>query len=151
MTGENGSREGAPRIERFTFGVTTERLEETRDFYVRLLGFQIVFEQSWFAHLRSPGGECEIGVLRPDRPEVPAAFGACFGGAGAWISFNVPDVEALLERCRALGITPEFGLREQAWGERHFGVRDPAGVLVNFAQRIPPSGDYARSTGKGST
>jgi catechol 2,3-dioxygenase-like lactoylglutathione lyase family enzyme len=140
-----------PALERVTFGVTTDKLAECRDFYVRLFGFRVVFEQAWFVHLRSAGGECEIGLLQPDRPEVPAAFGARFAGAGAWISFNVPDVQQVLERCRSLGIPPDFDVRDEPWGERHFGVRDPAGVLVNIAQRIPPFGDYARSTGNGST
>jgi catechol 2,3-dioxygenase-like lactoylglutathione lyase family enzyme len=138
-------------IERFTFGVNTDQLAACREFYVRLFGFRVVFEQSWFVHLRSAGDECDIGLLHPRHPDLPAAFAGAFAGTGAWISFNVPNVGPLVERCQSLDIPLEFDVRDEAWGERHFGVRDPAGVLINIAQRIAPFGDYARSTGNAST
>lgn len=32
---------------------TTERLAQCRDFYVRHLGFKVVFETDWYVHLLS--------------------------------------------------------------------------------------------------
>jgi catechol 2,3-dioxygenase-like lactoylglutathione lyase family enzyme len=35
--------------------IVTTRLTECRDFYTRWLGFQILFEASWFVYLASAG------------------------------------------------------------------------------------------------
>jgi uncharacterized glyoxalase superfamily protein PhnB len=54
-----------------------------------------------------------------------------------WITVDVADAAAEEARLRALGVPIEHALRTEPWGDRHFVVRDPAGVPVDVVQRVP--------------
>jgi hypothetical protein len=40
-------------------------------------------------------------------------------------------------------LDPVLPLRDEAFGQRHFIVRDPAGNLVDVIENIPPSEEFA--------
>jgi uncharacterized glyoxalase superfamily protein PhnB len=65
-----------------------------------------------------------------------------FGGEGAFLTLQVADAAEELERLRARGIVPEYGLRDEPWGQRRFGLRDPAGVLLDVVEQIDPAPGY---------
>jgi hypothetical protein len=52
--------------------VVTDKLAECRDFYTHWLGFQVVFEATWFAYLK-PSDESPHGIafMSPDHPSQP--------------------------------------------------------------------------------
>jgi uncharacterized glyoxalase superfamily protein PhnB len=46
------------------------------------------------------------------------------------------DIAAFYEHCRALGcVHPKAPLTQKPWGLREFGILDPSGVLIYFAQK----------------
>jgi catechol 2,3-dioxygenase-like lactoylglutathione lyase family enzyme len=55
--------------------VVTDKLSECRDFYTRALGFDVVFEASWFVYLSSPGersaGIAFMAAHHPSQPPGP--------------------------------------------------------------------------------
>jgi hypothetical protein len=60
------------------------------------------------------------------------------------LNFEVDDVDAEWERLVVReGLHPELALRDEAFGQRHFIVADPSGVLVDAITEIPPSEEYA--------
>ena len=52
--------------------IVTDRHAECRDFYVRWLGFRVVFEASWFVYLAADGVRpFAVAFMAPDHPSRP--------------------------------------------------------------------------------
>ncbi|NUR89937.1 MAG: glyoxalase/bleomycin resistance/extradiol dioxygenase family protein [Nonomuraea sp.] len=120
--------------------VCTADVAASKDFYVRLFGYEVTFEADWYVSLRR--GPYELALLDHRHPTLPAAY--CRPVAGLLINFEVADVDAEWERLVVReGLTPELTLRDEDFGQRHFIVADPNGVLVDVITNIPPSQDYA--------
>ncbi|MEV4395600.1 VOC family protein [Nonomuraea sp. NPDC049607] len=120
--------------------VCTADLAASKDFYVRLFGYEVTFEADWYVSLRR--GPYELALLDHRHPTLPAAYRRPV--AGLLINFEVADVDAEWERLVVReGLAPELTLRDEDFGQRHFIVADPNGVLVDVITPIPPSGEYA--------
>ncbi|MEV6064787.1 VOC family protein [Nocardia asteroides] len=126
--------------------LATTEIAASRDFYTRWFGFEITFEADWYVSLRRPGrdGEpaCELALLDPTHPTIPAGFGKPV--QGLVLNFEVDDVDAEWARLvEAGGLQAELILRTEDFGQRHFIVADPAGVLVDVITEVPPSAEFA--------
>ncbi|MDF5759331.1 VOC family protein [Spongiactinospora sp. TRM90649] len=121
-------------------GVT--RMEESRDFYTRLFGFEVTFEADWYVSLRRPGAmPYELALLAHDHPTIPAAYRK--PAQGMLLNFEVEDVDAEWERLvLGEGLKPELTLRTEDFGQRHFIVPDPNGILIDVIKVIPPTTAY---------
>ncbi|MBE1490145.1 VOC family protein [Plantactinospora soyae] len=123
--------------------ICTSRLAETRDFYTRLLGFETTFEADWYVSLRRPGPPTyELALLDHEHPTLPEAYRSPV--RGLLLNFEVADVDAQWRRLvLAEGLPAELALRSEDFGQRHFIVADPNGVLIDVITPIPPTGAYA--------
>lgn len=115
-------------------GIVTPHLQACRDFYVRAFGCNIVFDEDWFVLLELGGGE--LGLLAPEQVTQHPHFRAATSGRGTWVTIDVEDVQVTWQRLIAQGVTPECEIREESWGDRHFLITDPAGIVVDIVQRI---------------
>jgi catechol 2,3-dioxygenase-like lactoylglutathione lyase family enzyme len=111
-------------------GYVTEDLATTRAFFEGKLGFKALFESDWFVLLGLEGNQ--IGLLKPEQAGQSALFRRAYPGQGAWITFSVPDVDAVHARAVAAGIPIAVPLRDEPWGERHFSVVAPNGLALDF-------------------
>lgn len=123
------------KLTRTATGVVTEKLRESRDFYVRHFGFEPVFDGAWYIHLKHASG-AEIAFLQPGHPTQQACFQQAFPGPGIWLNLEVDDVDAEHARLKFEGLPMEVDLRDEMWGERHFTVLDPNGVAVNILKMV---------------
>ncbi|MFB4196046.1 VOC family protein [Streptomyces carpaticus] len=123
--------------------ICTERLTASRDFYTRLLGFEITFEADWYLSLRRPGDSpYELALLDHTHPTLPAAYRTPV--RGLLLNFEVTDVDAEWDRLVIRGgLTPELTLRDEDFGQRHFIVADPNGVLIDVITPIAPTAEFA--------
>lgn len=123
--------------------IGTSRLTESRDFYVRLMGFEVTFEADWYVSLRRPGDPpCELALLDPAHPTVPEGYREA--ARGLLLNFEVADVDAEWERLVVReGLRPELELRSEDFGQRHFIVADPNGILIDVITPIAPTGEFA--------
>ena len=118
--------------------VVTEKLEETRAFYA-VLGFEAVFFNGWYLHLRGAGEAApEIAFLQPGHETQPAIFQARFDGAGLTIGLEVADAHAALAKLEAAGLAIALAPRDEPWGQRHFALVDPNGIVIDVIQPIEP-------------
>jgi uncharacterized glyoxalase superfamily protein PhnB len=118
--------------------VVTERPAECRDFYTRGLGFEVVFEASWFVYLvASSESQHGIAFMAPDHPSRPPGPEA-FNGEGLLLTLQVADAATEFERLRQAGLAIAHPLTDEPWGQRRFGLRDPAGTWVDLVQQIDP-------------
>ena len=116
--------------------VVTDKLAECRDFYVRWFGFNVVFEATWFAYLAS--GSYGVAFMTPDHPSQPPGPEA-FNGKGMFLTLQVADAKAEFERLEEAGVTIAYPVRDEPWGQRRFGLFDPAGMWVDVVQQIEPA------------
>ncbi|MCO5070758.1 MAG: VOC family protein [Rhizobiaceae bacterium] len=125
--------------------ITTPRLIETRDFYVRNFGFEVAFEADWFLYLVGPAEEASRGAtlafMHPNHPSNPPGPES-FDGKGMILTVEVSDAANVFERFSEAGAPIVHPLTDEDWGQRRFMTRDPAGVLVDIVQQIEPKAGY---------
>ncbi|MGY2075354.1 VOC family protein [Blastococcus sp. SYSU DS0828] len=118
-------------------------VEATAGFFRQHLGFEPTFESDWYVSLRRE--RWELAVLDPDHPTVPASHRGA-AAAGVLVNIEVDDVDAEYRRLVLdAGLTAVLPLRTEAFGQRHFVLAGPEGVLVDVITVIPPSGEYVDS------
>ncbi|REK77552.1 VOC family protein [Paenibacillus paeoniae] len=120
--------------------IQTEKLQESIRFYHHYFGFQIIFESEWYASLKLAESSLpfELALLDYSHETIPAGFRR--SAAGMVLNFEVDDVDREYERLVVEGKLPlERELRDEVFGQRHFIISDPNGILIDIIKIIPPS------------
>jgi catechol 2,3-dioxygenase-like lactoylglutathione lyase family enzyme len=118
--------------------IVTPHLAKCRDFYRRWFEFEVVFEASWFVLLSpSPDVSAHLAFMHPDHPSAPPGPEA-FTGKGMCLEFQVPDANAEHDRFVRDGAVVSLSLRDEPFGQRRFGLFDPAGVWIDVVEQIDP-------------
>ncbi|WP_010273188.1 VOC family protein [Paenibacillus senegalensis] len=128
------------RINSFYPVLMSSKVTESREFYTRHFGFEVVYEADWYVSLRAADGSSpfELAVLDASHPTIPASFRNAV--QGLLLNFEVEDADAEYERLIVQEKLPlELALRDEEFGQRHFITKDPNGVLIDVIQIIPPS------------
>ena len=112
------------------------------DFYETHFGFRPLFTSDWYVHLQQadhPG--VNLAFVSRSHETIPA--GSRREAAGMLINFEVDNPDEIYHRLRAAGVPVLHTLRDEDFGQRHFIVADPNGVMVDVIKPIPPSVEYA--------
>jgi catechol 2,3-dioxygenase-like lactoylglutathione lyase family enzyme len=138
------------RLKSFYPVIATADVATAHDFYVRHFGFEATFTADWYVSLHRPDApQYELALLDAAHPTVPEGHRTPLKG-GLILNFEVDDVDA--EHARLVG---EAGLREllplrtEAFGQRHFIVEAPDGVMVDVITVIPAEGEFAEQYAPG--
>ncbi len=124
--------------------IATRDVAGTAAFYRHHFGFRPLFEADWYVHLQAEDDEAvNLAVLQAGHPTIPAAAREATA-TGLLLNFEVADVDAEYRRLTQAGLPMQLELRDEAFGQRHFIVADPNGVLIDVIQPIPPSAEYAQ-------
>ncbi len=122
----------------------TDDVMGTSKFYQKHLRFKPLFETDWYVHLQSSEDETvNIGIVQGDHPTVPEKGQG--KSASLLINFEVDDVDAEYEKAQANGIPIVLSLRDEDFGQRHFIMQDPNGVLLDIIKPIRPSEEFAQN------
>jgi len=125
------------KIKRVDSTISTNKLRESKEFYMKHFGFQLVYESDWY-----------IELIAADAPTIGVSFtlpqreAGEFFKKGLIISFEVDDVDAEYHRLKAEGLEIVQDLVDKPWGERSFVIDDPNGVHLYIYKSIPPSPEY---------
>lgn len=109
-------------------------------FYRVELGFETTFATDWYVSLRYDGGE--LAILDRSHETIPEGFREPV--RGLLLNVEVPDAAA--EHVRLVeerGLPERLTLRDEAFGQRHFIIEAPGGVLIDVVESIEPSPDFA--------
>ena len=110
-------------------------------FYQEHFGYTINFEADWYVSLQRD--QWELAILDKEHSTVPDSHrgkAAC----GVLINIEVTDVDAEYERLVISGpLEAVLPIRSEDFGQRHFIVAAPDGVLVDVITPIEPSGEFA--------
>lgn len=122
--------------------VCSDNVAASRDFYVDLFGFEVIFEADWYVQLQGQQpARRQLGIVAREHDSVPERFRE--RPAGFLVSVEVDDVDAVHDRAVAAGHRMELTLRSEDWGQRHFITADPDGAAVDVITRIAPSPEFA--------
>lgn len=116
----------------------TPQVAAARAFYERYFDTWSPFDCGWYVLVR-------LGK-EPDAPEIgfmEPRDGAAPFSSGGMLNLVVEDVDEMHARMRDAGETIVIPLADNPWGDRGFGVIDPAGVVVYCHKEIPASAEFA--------
>lgn len=115
---------------------------EAARFYREELGFETTFEADWYVSLRFEGGE--LALLDRRHETIPVGFREPVRG----LLLNVEVTDAAAEHARLVGeraLPERLPLRDEAFGQRHFIVEAPGGVLIDVIEPIEPAPQFAEA------
>ena len=122
--------------------VLTNDVGSTKSFYIDNLRFKVSFDADWYCHLQSAEDpNVNLAILQADHETIPAGFQGKIGGL--ILNFEVEDVDSEFKRAEEAGLPMVKTLTDEAFGQRHFIVSDPNGVMVDVIKPIPPTGEFA--------
>ncbi|MGP3981769.1 VOC family protein [Streptomyces sp. KR80] len=133
----------SPNVTSFYPVICSEHVAESMEFYTTLFGFEKTFESDWYVSLRRrEAPHYELALLDAAHPTLPAGYRR--PAQGLLLNLEVADVDA--EHARLVdeaGLAPVLPLRSEDFGQRHFMVSDPDGVLVDIITPIEPAAEFA--------
>lgn len=123
--------------------ICTQRIAETAEFYTGLFGFETTFASDWYVSLRRPDPpHYELALLDHSHETLPEPYRAPV--QGLLLNFEVADADAEYDRLvTRAGLPVALPLRSEEFGQRHFIVADPNGVLIDVITPTAPSAAYA--------
>jgi catechol 2,3-dioxygenase-like lactoylglutathione lyase family enzyme len=120
---------------RILTNICSDRLAESRDFYVALLGFDVSYDSDWYIQLRSPSNqELEFGIILRSHSLVPQEYQTT--PSGMYVTFVVPDVDLVYEKALIMGLRIVQAPKNEFYGQRRFLTVDPNGCLIDICSPV---------------
>lgn len=117
--------------------ITTEKVAESRDFYVRYFDAKVTFDCGWYVNLEFGQQTSSLQFMAPQE-SGPAACNP----QGLTYNFLVGDVDAEFDRLSVAGLMVVMPLEDHPWGDRGFAVLDPNGVVLYIFSVREPSDEF---------
>ena len=123
--------------------ILTDNLATSRDFYTHHFDFELTFAVDWYVSLRREGTPpYELALLQYDHETIPQAMRKSV--QGVILNFEVEEVDAEYERLVTNGgLEALLPIRSEEFGQRHFIISDPNGVMIDVITPIEPSSAFA--------
>lgn len=110
--------------------ICSTKIPESKAFYINLFNFDVVFELDWYIQLKSPKDEnLQLAFVRLDHPSVPLAYQRL--PQGVVITIETDEVDHFYKKAQQLGCQMVLEICNEEWGQRHFMIVDPNGLLVD--------------------
>lgn len=119
-------------------GIVTSKLAESKEFYTKVLGFGVTFENEFYLLMHTPNKEAEISFLLPEHPSQQPFFHKPFQGQGMYLTIELEDVDSLYLTLKKQGMTIKIDIRDEPWGDRHFAIEDPNGIGIDLVKYASP-------------
>ena len=121
-------------IRRVVPDLSSERFDESRAFYVDVLGFEVAMDLGSVVTLASPANPtAQITLMRRDGSHrlLPQ------------VTIEVADVDAVYNQAVRRGARVLFPPTDESWGVRRFFLFDPNDVVINVMSHRPgPAADH---------
>ncbi len=118
----------------------TSDVAATARFYTELLGMEPTFTSDWYVSLRH--GPWELALLDAGHATIPESHRGA-PARGVLVNVEVDDVDSVHAEAVAAGHQVVLPLRDEDFGQRHFIVVAPDGVLVDVITPTAPSQEFA--------
>lgn len=122
--------------------IASRDVAAAKEFYTHHFGFEVTFDAGWYVSLRrGDAPHYELALLDYQHPSLPALYRKPV--QGLLLNFEVNDVDVEYRRLvEGAGLSQELALRDEEFGQRHFIITAPDGVLIDVITNIPPAESY---------
>lgn len=111
--------------------ICSDNLQESKNFYVDLLGFTVKYDSDWYIQLCLPdNSEIEYGIILRNHDLVPAEYQNL--PTGMYVTFVVDDVDASYKKALSMGLVILQVPHNEFYGQRRFLLKDPSGCLIDI-------------------
>ena len=125
-------------INQVSFGFTTDKVQETKEFYEKYLGATTIFEKDGYVNLKLGDISTILEIVAPQSPEDKPS-----DSTGLGFNFNVDDVDLAYDEITSEKLEIVMPLTDHPWGERGFGIKDPNGLTIYiYSIRGEPTDEY---------
>ena len=112
-------------INQVSFGFTTDKVQETKEFYEKHLGATTIFEKDGYVNLKLGDISTILEFVAPQSPEDKPS-----DSTGLGFNFNVDDVDLAYNKITSEKLNIVMPIEDHPWGERGFGIKDPNGLTI---------------------
>lgn len=121
----------------------TSEVAATAEFYRSNFGYSVTFAADWYVSLKRD--QWELALLDQDHGTIPESY-CGVSATGVLINIEVSDVDAEYDRLVTKGsLELVVPIRSERFGQRHFIVAGPDGVLVDVISPIEPIAEFAEA------
>jgi predicted enzyme related to lactoylglutathione lyase len=125
------------KVIRIVPNLSSEAFVASRDFYAAMFDLVVGVElDDWYLQLMPESDtRLNIGFVKPDH-ELFADRSASSGTYGVVLTIHFDDVDEAYKRAQRLGAEIAAEIRNEDYGQRHFLVVDPNGLVLNVMSTI---------------
>ena len=118
----------------------TKKIQESCTFYKNILGFTETFSGDRFISLSHPDGGA-LALMDNQHETIPETCRATV--EGMVLNVEVEDATQAYEDISGKAKQMiAMSLRDEEYGQRHFMVKDPNGVIVDIIENILPNEEF---------
>jgi len=122
-------------VNRLLINICSDKLSESRDFYIKLFDFEVDFDSDWFVHLISKDKQLELGIIDRKNQLVPKEYQKI--PQGFYITFVVESADVIFEIAKQSHFEIIAAPSDTAYGQRRLLLKDPNGTMVDVSSPIP--------------
>jgi catechol 2,3-dioxygenase-like lactoylglutathione lyase family enzyme len=130
------------QVKGFGAGYLVDDVAATTRFYADVIGLPVTVELDWFASVNAGAPGYEISFVQRGHESVPEGY-RTRPTSGLAFGLVVEDARAEAKRLEEAGVELVTPVVDEVYGQRHFHVADPNGVLLDVIEMIPPDPDWA--------
>jgi len=120
---------------RILTNICSDDLENSKAFYVELLGLSVQYDSDWYVQLRAPGsGDLEYGIIKRQHQLVPPQYQQ--QPTGMYVTFVVDDVDQIYQKALDMDLPILQAPRNEFYGQRRFLTQDPNGCLIDICSPV---------------
>jgi len=116
---------------------TTNKVEESRDFYIKYLGAKVTFDCGWYVNLEFGNKSSTLQFMSPQQPEQQLS-----SGSGLMYNFLVENVDQEYQKLTDSGLTVIVPIEDHPWGDRGFAIQDPNGISLYIHSEREPGEEF---------
>lgn len=135
------------QFSKFATAIMVEDVAATRDFLVEKLGFKVTVDLGWYVDFCHESAESFMfDIVQVDHESTPEPYRGR-PVAGTIFALVVEDAAAEEARLREAGAEIVKPCTDEPWGQRHFYVAVPGGLLLELVQMIAPDPAWLAANG----
>ena len=116
---------------RILTNICSDNLQQSKEFYIELLGLKVKYESDWYIQLCSADdAEIEYGIIQRDHNLIPVEYQNTPNGM--YVTFVVSDVDETYQKALQMNLPILQEPKNEFYGQRRFLTKDPNGLLCDI-------------------
>ena len=120
--------------------IMSNKIKESKNFYMKYFNFELTFENDWYISLKSENN-IELAIINSEHSTIPEKFRNL--SQGIILNIEVDNVNNEYKKLILTNNLPVLSdIKNEEFGQRHFIIEDPNGILIDIIEVIPPTDEF---------